>query len=1064
MSDSSSSSSPPEWTRTFLYKRTVAALCAALFLVSGFLAYQSLIKEALPNLAIPIADVQVHWHGASPGVMEKEVTNKIEKELRGMKGLKRYSSGSQNSHASFIVEFEPDAPLRESMDLLREKVRKAEADFHKSVEKPKITQFAIRNSPILSLVLYGDLEERELGAAAKRLKRRIERINGIRKATLYGHRKEFVFVQLIPEQLQAQGISPATVIERLRRHEQDLPLGEYENRDLSYLVKSETAFHDVATIRDLPLGRSPDGKVVRVKDIARVEQTLYRKQWDASFSKNGSAYRDGVAISAVQVPGRDTVGLTERIKQVVEEARSLPGWPQGMQYEVVFNEGDIIGTELKTSLTSGWQAVLVVFAVLFILLTWREALVAALCIPITLLGTLGVLWLMGYTLNVMVIIGVILALGLLVDDFILMMEGMHDGVFVKRLPFFRAAWRTVKSYALPSLSGTITTVLVLVPLAAIGGLDGKFIRLIPVTAAICLMMSYLVSILVAIPLSRIVLDGRDTAHKTPWIDRVSAWAEGKLTSWLRSGPVASRSRSVNALALGAVVFLFAAFVATQLPVILNPQADGRDIGITVELPVDYKLDESEAVARDIGAVLREKPYIESVLRIVGERDFLYEGSPEDSLSVSTAPNNIGFNILLTPKDARDRLGYQYVRELRRSLNTVLRSVPGHRVTITAEDGGPSNQDPVQINLSGPNMGTLRDISLQVQHRLYEIDGLNDVRDNLSQSKAEAVLRPRREMLDYYDIDERDLNLQLSMYLGDTKIAHMRRPGTVDDMEIRIASYWPSQSGRVGGPADREELWRIPIRTPDGRWVPYRMLVDQEISEQPSVITHKNGQRSLTVMAKTFTLPLDEVHRLVDPVMQDLQKSWPPGYTYRYAGEQEAAREAYGNSAKALIIAVVLVFGVLALQFDSFKQPVIILFAALFAIMGVVLGFGLLAYPFSFAAMIGVIALVGITVNDSIVMVDTMNRHRKAGLSVREAAARGSADRLRPIVSTTLTTILGLLPLAIADEQWRPLCMAIVCGETVSTVTSLALIPCLYNLLTKDKEPARDPAAVADMHT
>ena len=1045
---SRTSSGIGSWLNRLLFlDPTLGVLLVLLLVATGLFGYQGMIKEALPDLSIPMATIHTHWHGSSQTVVEKEVTDKIERELRDLDHLKKYASGSLFSNSMIMVELDAQAPLQESLSQLRERVDKAAGELPTDAKKPVVTQESIRGMPIATYVLYGNVSNDQINRAAKRLKKRLQRIPGITRVEEFGNRKRYVRVQVLPERLRAYGISPVEIASLIDARNADFPLGVYEGREQPLNLTSETAIHDIEQLADLPVKRSDSGRVIRLRDLARVEKAPYRAQTETWFSLDGSEYTRGVALSIKKGEGKDTSELVARATELMEQAARESDWPAGLKYNLVYSDAQVIQQELDKTLVSGWQSVVAVFLVLFFLLTWREAAVAALSIPITFLGSIVALWLLGYTFNVMVIIGMVVALGLLVDDFILMMEGMHNGLTIKRLSFGESALRTIRQFAVPSLAGTITTILIFVPLANIGGLDGKFIRAIPVTAAVCLIVSFLVSIFVSVPLSRFLL-ARKPRQDTALIDRVTLRAEEALSAWLQRRVTGRRRDACKWLGWGALVVGIGFSLAAMLPVTLYPLSDGRNLGITVELPVDYKLEEAREVAQRLGKALKDKSYLSSTLMVVGERDFVYEGSAEDRLSVSTAPNLIGFTVLYKPKKDRDLLAYQYVPRLRHELHGLLADVPGYRLLITSETGASSNEDPLQINISGSDMERLQEISRQVQQRLRLLDGLSDVRDNLGQGRVEATVKPRREMLDRYGLTERDFNAQLSLYLGDTKLAKLRSDDMDTDLDIRFEAYWPSKAGKLGGPESWAEWQSIRIKTARGEWVPVRLLADLHLTQVPLTVSHKNGRRNVTIMGTSFTLTFGEMHALVDPVLRELKEEWPAGYEYRWAGELELAEETYGNAGQAFVLAALAVFAVLVLQFRSFPQPAIILITVIFGITGVFFGFTLMAYPLSFPAVIGMIALAGINVNDGIVLVDTMNRHHRSGMSLTEAAARGAADRFRPIVSTTLTTLVGLMPLAIADESWRPLCAAIIFGEILSTGAAMAVMPALFRVLTQ----------------
>ncbi|MCG7519886.1 efflux RND transporter permease subunit [Ruegeria sp. Ofav3-42] len=1031
---------------SFFFVDSILAILLLLFItVGGVFAFRGMIKESLPDLQIPMAFIHTSWHGTPQSVMEKEVTDRIEQEIRDIEDLKKFSSGSTHSNSVILAEFDADAPLQESISQLRERVNKARAEFPEGPKTPVVTQASIRSMPIASFVLFGRVPPSELDTTAKRLKKQLLRIPGITKVDLLGNRKSYVRVQLLPERLRTHDVSPVDVGRLIRAHAKDFPLGVYEGPEQSFSLKSETAIYDVEQLSDLVIRRSPAGYVVRLSDVARVEQALYRAETETYYSSEGRDFTQGVALSVIKADGQDTIKLVDAATQVIDRAMQARDWPVGLQYDIVSNDAEIIQQELDKTLVNGWQSVAAVFVILFFLLTWREATVAALSIPVTMLGGLAVLWMLGYTFNVMVVIGMVLALGLLVDDFILMMEGMHEGVHRKKLKFRDAAIQTVKKFAVPSLAGTVTTVLIFVPLAMIGGLDGKFIRSIPVTAGVLLVVSYAVSLLITIPLSQFLLSRRESAQPM-LVDRITERLEIWLRGWLGRTVVRRRSTSWGWIAGGAAVITSCFMLGSLLPVTLYPLSDGRNMGITVELSPDNKLEDTREVALKIADILQDKPYLTSTLMVVGQRDFVYEGSAEDRLSVATARNIVGFTVLYKPKAERDQLAFQTVPALRAEIEQALADVPGYRMLITSETGASTNEDPLQINIFGPELEGVQRISQQVQQRLRQIPGLSDIRDNLGQSRVEATIQPRREVLQRYGLTEADFNAQLTHYLGDYEAAKMRTSSDADDLEIRVETYWPSKQGRLGGPETWEEWKSIQIRVPDGRWVPVSLLAEQRTDRIPLTISHKDGQRTATVMGKSFSYTFNQLHDLIEPELRAMQEDWPPGYTYKFAGEFELAGETYGGAQQAFILAMLGVASVLILQFRSFLQPTIILVTVVCGLSGVAFGFFLFAIELSFPAVIGMIALAGIAVNDGIVLVDTMNRHVAKGMDIAQAACQGAADRFRPIVSTTLTTMVGLAPLALADEAWRPLCLAIIFGQFAATIAALTMVPALFSVM------------------
>jgi len=1036
--------------RFFFIRPTFAILLTFLLVASGIMAYQSIVKESAPDLAIPQAIIQTEWAGADPETIEKQITNQIEKKIKSMKGLKRIRSASFNSFSVIAVEFHPSANLVESMQILREKVRDAEPDLPRDAKKPNIEQVSVDGTPMLTIALYGQVDPIILGNAAKYLKDRLEKLQGVKKVDLGGRRKEVVQVLLDPNRLVALGISPTTVRDKIRTANMDMPWGKIESDEIGATVRLYGRFRDIKDLAELPVSRLDAGRVVRLNEVGDVHRDLEREKSDVSVSWTGSAFAPSVDISVMKVPGVDTLKTIERIKSTLKEEFEGPGVPYGLHYSITSDQSEFIWEKIRDVFNNGWQAMLAVFVVLFFLLSWREALVAGLSIPITFLGALSIVSLLGYSLNEMVIIGMVIALGLLVDVFILMMEGMHEGIFADDLPFDQSAINTVKTYAMPAFAGQATTILAMAPLFGIGGIDGKFIRIIPVTAICCLVLSFIIALFVDIPLSRAVFRNIKKNKPKSRIDRLTETASKRLCDWSLTATVRNKWTALGVTAITAALLVLSLMGVGLLPSKLYPKADGRNLGVTVELAPGTTLSRSKQVAEVIGETLRSKPYLQSVVKFVGQKSPLSRNSIAESLMPFKDSAYIGFSCIFTKLDDREKMAFQYLDDLRSELTRALRPYPGSTLVFTPQTGGSTTEDPIQIQLSGDNMETLRHISLQAQGALRQIPGASDVRDNLGPSRSDVKLIPKREAMDFHGIDQDDLAYQVRFAMTDDKIGKFPLEGTEEDLEIRMGVAWPSRGGLPGGPTQIEEVGFIRPFKPNGRTVSLFSILNPVLGEAPLSITHQGGRRSVTVMSKTDNRTVNEILSDLEPVLKKLKADWPTGYGYHFGGEAESAAETYSSAGKMFIVAIFLVFALLALQFGSFVQPFIIMLSLPFAMIGTFGGFFLAWIPFSFPAIIGIISLVGIVVNDAIVMVGTMNKHREKGLSVREAAARGAADRLRPIVSTTITTVVGLIPLSLSSPMWMPLCNAIIFGLISATLISQLVIPCLYLLLTSNK--------------
>ena len=1034
-------------SRFFFLNTIFAILLSLLLVVGGVLGYFGMVKQSDPDIEIAVATITTTWAGADPETIEQQVTEEIETEISSVENVKEIRSASYTGFSVIRVEFTSSADVNRSIQELRDAVSQAEAELPEEAEQPIVEQVSLDDAPIITLALFGNLDPVVISQAAEDIEDNLEQVAGVSEVDLGGAREEVISVQMYPDRLAALGISPTTVAQQIRNANTDVPLNEIESDLIGTQVRFYGRFRTVEDLQQLPIARL-DGRVVRLEEIATVSRELEQEDTRAFISWQASEYQPVVSVAVKKVPGQDSIAVINNVLEKMESIQENPElWAYGMDYRIIADESETIWEQLGNLFVNALQAMVAVFVILFIALSWREALIAGLSIPLTFLGALAVLWLTGQTLNNMVLIGMVLSLGILVDVFILMMEGMHEAIFVKGLSFNEAALRTVKTYAPPAFSGQLTTILALAPLMAISGTLGKFIRLLPITAIICLLLSFAIAILIDVPISRYLLADVKGVENKSRIDRLSESASEKFVRWSLNHTVKNKAVA-GAWTAGAIaLFICSIFALTQIPVEFFPQSDQRNFSVNVELPPTTTLEVSQEVADDLGAILRQQDYLKAVIKYVGQRSNLV---PSGELQPNEGSYLLGFSAVFTPEDDREKLSFELIDRLRPKLEAAINEYPGASLVINAQQAAQS-EDPIQIELTGTNIARLRQISQEVQRELRLISGTADVRDNLGALQPDLKLIPKREELSFYNLSERELANQASYYTRAIDIGDFAIGGDEEDLEIRLSTAWASRNGRIGGPTRRDELLAVRFFTGDGKPITASAVVEPVQSESALSITRRDGQRTVAVLAKNQGRTVNEILAALTPKLDKMQQTWGTSYSYSLGGESEDQAETFGSAGQALALAIFMVFAVLVLQFSSFRQPFIILLAIPFALIGTFGGFFLVWIPFSFSAFIGIIALVGVVVNDAIVMVDTMNGYQQEGMPKRQAAAQGVSDRLRPIITTSVTTIIGLIPLALSDPTWKPLCSAIIFGLLAATVIALFVVPALYLLLTPKTE-------------
>ncbi|OWK29977.1 efflux RND transporter permease subunit [Sphingomonas mucosissima] len=1045
--------------RFFFLKTTFGLLMTAILLIGGLLSYGLLVKEALPDLDIPAATITTAWPGADARSIEEQVTEPIEEELTSLSGVKALNSASYDSFSVISVEFDATVNTDAAMNELRAAVSTAESELPEAAEQPSVTQISVDDRPILTLALHGSKNGRVLSQVGRDIQDRLERITGVDEVTLGGEREDIVQILLQPDRLLALGISPSAIRTAVQQANIQQPFGQIESNAIGATVRLEGRFDNLDDLRALPILRpTQDGvnrPAVRLDEVASVRRMPERETQRAFFTSGGAAFAQSLELSITKTPGADTVDVVDEIVASMDEMERSGVWPQGIHYSVVQNGAQEIWNSLGDVFSSGMQSMLIVFVILFVTIAWREALLAGLSIPITFAGVLLFLMLTGQTLNELVIIGMVIALVLIIDVFIILLEGLHDEIYVQKATFGQAVLRTVKRYAVPTFAAQLTTILALVPLMAIGGTAGAFIRILPVTTVLCLVVGFVLAMFGTLPLSRYLLGKQANSGaelKEGRSDRVTARAMDWLENWNSRHVLATRKRA-GLWVIGAFVMFglsIAAFTMTKIE--LYPMVDAEQLGINIELPPTTPLAETQQIAERAGEILRNKTYLANSVMLVGRKSPFAAGSVAGQLQPDEAENFIGFSSIFTDQSERDGLSFEVAEELRGELRAYLDSqVPGAVLQVVPQQRSPTPGDPVVIEVSGPEIDTLLDLSAQVRTALRRGGSVVDVRDNVGALNPEIGLRPNREAANFFGITETDLAGQLRAAFSSDEIGTFATGAAEDDLEIRLGTEWPSRPGVAGPPRDLSELAMIRAYTQQGRSVSLAQLVTEKRGEGPIAISRASGERAVSVLARNQGRTVTEIIDDITPTLDQMKAQWPAGYSYTVRGEAEETGDTFGSAGIALAVAIMLVVGVLVIMFDSYRQALIIVATMPLAIIGAFLGFFLFGLSFSFFAMIGVVSLIGIVVNTGIIMVDTMNDFLRGGATVAEAAAAGAARRLRPVLTTAATTIIGLIPLAIGSNSYRPLTLVIIFGLITATILSLFVVPALYLLLTKQAQ-------------
>lgn len=1042
-----------------------AKLLLLLVIISGWLASTSMIQEHYPDLEIPRAMVITQWPGASPVQIERELTTPLENIIRNLPDLKTYSSSSSTSQSKIFVEFTGNNPLTENMQNLRAAVVQGSNNFpsNTAIGLPQVDAFSITNLPIVSWALHGNIKETVLNDKAKQLKKTLEKIPEVKQIYLRGMSENSLHIRLIPDRLKALNISPLYILNQLKSANLKVSWKTTDSKTDNLFLSVEGQLESLKSIEDLPILKMSTNRLIRLREVAHVSLEPDREIIRTYFSIAGSNPVRSIIIDVTQHSGTDTKALISAISAQLNIVKNDLHWPDGLKLSHITDETEFINKAFSNISSSLIQGSIIIFIILTLMLNWREALLAALALPITILATLATMNALGYTLNIMVMIGIVLALGLVVDTFILLMEGIHTEIVDRKADFDQAILETAKHFSLPVIAGQATTILALIPLMMISSIEGKFIRIIPTSVSICLITSIIVAFFICLPLSRYLLY---RSHCNPTaislIDQISHRYSKALSNWLKQKPLKD-IRSVSIwLIITLIAFAASMLLASQLSKNMYPQTDNPRIGVSLTLPANSTLDETSMVADQVGKFLASLSWVEKFTVYIGTDTPLARASISGLLQPDVSANYIGITLILTPKNERTMQSGKYLEPLYLGIQNAIKNRAGISLQFIHNADNTKAEDPVQIHLTGTDYPTLRQIANEVEHQLKQHIGAVDVRSNIGTLMKQVKIQLNAETLSAFGMNRSDVTEQIQLATTENKYGTVLLKGEEEPINLRINSSWHNNFRPSHTCPHQDEAMHdlqlspikgLPIFFNDGTYTSLHNLADISVSHEWNPLIHKDGVKSVSIFSKSTGYTANSITQSLIPIIQHLKQQWLEGYDYTIGGEMSDLKNNHKSMHQAFLLAMVLIYLLLSIMFNSLKQPLIILVVIPLAMTGTFTAFFLLNIPLSLPALIGLVSSTGIAVNNSIIMLKVIAEHHSSGKNTVDSVADGVSCRLRPIVSTTLTTVLALIPLAFSDPQWSPLCLAIIFGLTCSTITGFVIVPALYILIMGSLSPS-----------
>ncbi|HVH10787.1 MAG TPA: efflux RND transporter permease subunit [Gemmatimonadales bacterium] len=1013
-------------------KRPVFATMMMLALVVlGLFSYRRLNIDQFPDVEFPLLVIQTRYAGASPESVEREVTKKIEEQVNTVEGVKQISSTSTEGFSTIVVLFNLGTRIMDAQADVRAKIDAIRRDLPTDIDPPVIARANPSDQPIFVLSVRGEgWPLRDLTRLADEVvSRRIENNSGVGSVSLVGGLKREIHVLLLPDRLNALGVSPDMVTRAVERENGDVPVGRVEQGNAEQLVRVAGKLRDPQDFARLIVA-TRGAVAVRLGQVARIE--------DAQEEARDAAYVNGeraVALEVRKTSGANTVQVADGVKRVMAELdRTLP---HGVRLAAVRDNSTWIRNSVddvqKTLLEGAFLTVLIVF---LFLNSWRSTVITGLTLPVSVIASFLAIYAFGFTLNIMTLMALSLAIGILIDDAIVVRENIVRHV-ERGEDHYNAARHGTAEIGFAVLATTLSVIAVFVPVAFMKGIVGRFFFAFGITVAFAVLVSLFVSFTLDPMLSSLWYDpqAEGGAARGPIGRALARFNDSfhglgqryrRVIAWALNHRLATMG--IAAVAFLAAMSLFGlGLVGGQF----MPNSDNEETALSIETPVGSSVTYTSGKALEITRYLNSQPEVALTYATIG-------GAQQNE-----AVNKGQIYVKLVPRSARRRTQQQLEADLR----TLLPRFQGVTARVVQLGAAGGSQSPIQLNVEGAELARLEQISDRTLDAIRPVPGLVDLRSSLEGRKPEFAVDLNRDLAADVGLSVGTVGDVLRPVLAGAKAGTWEdETGLAHDVVVRLA------------PEAREtetDLARIPVpssrldaRTGSPVMVPLAQVASIRLSGAPSEIKRLDLDRVATIEGNYQGRPLTDVTADVKARLARLEL--PPGYRLDFGGEQKDFMETVGYILESLTLAIVFIYLILASQFGSFLQPLAIMLSLPLSLIGVMLGLMVTRGTFNIMSMIGVIMLMGLVTKNAILLIDFANQARASGRDRREALIDAGELRLRPIVMTTLAMIFGMLPTALAlgagSEFRAPMAHAVIGGLITSTLLTLVVVPVVYTYL------------------
>ncbi|MGM0407066.1 MAG: efflux RND transporter permease subunit [Bacteroidota bacterium] len=1019
-------------------KRPITTLMAfSAILLFGLVSLQRLPLDIMPEMELPTLTVMTIYPGASADEVEQQVTKPLEEILAGSENLKEITSTSKENVSFIALQFDWGADISEAANNARDLIELKKMDLPTDANNPVIYKI---NSSLFPILVYGVTAEENYSGINNIIQDKIasplKKVNGVGSVIYIGQPEREIKINVNPKKLSAYGISISQIATILEAENINIPGGNIKVGINDFAVKVPGKFENVEQIGNIVLVNF-NHRIIKLKDVARINDGYIDKD-EFARSKNGL----GVALMIQKQSGVNTLDVANGIRSKMEEIRK--DLPPDMEVFEIINTDELIVQSIKNLTKTLWWALLFVVIIVFLFLReWKSSLIVFLTIPFSLIVAFIVMFVIGYTINIFSLMAIVIAIGMVVDNAIVVLENITQHIEQGSRPK-QAAMFGSSEMGMAITASTATTLMVFIPMIFVGGVVGLLFKQLAIITSVTMVASLITSLSLTPMVSSKLLKGLKKGEEPKKRSKLFAWSESvfiHLEKIYKQSLNWAIHHKMITISIAVIIFVLTLMLGKNLGTDYIPEFDAGDIIVTLETEVGTSAKETDRIAQIVMDIFKEEvPEIVpgSLSSITGqtEKGTLTSVGFTEGKNVATVLSH-----LVLP-DERERSAKEIGEALRKKIAQIPEIDKFH---ITAgsiiSEAVTGNVKPIEVEITGDDFAEINQIAQAIKDKMSEVNGLTDLQTTIDKGKLEIQIDIDKDKASSMALNTAMIALQIRQSIYGAAAGNYTEKGEEYEINIR---YAPEHRDKI------ESLSEITLTNLMGDQIPLSAVANIKTGTGPLAINHKSQQRIIKVMSNLAGISLGEGAREVQKIINNLDI--PASVEVQLAGQLTEQSESFRDLYLILIIGILLVYMVMAAQFESFKDPFIIMFAIPFTIVGIILAFFVTGLTLSVTTFIGVIMLMGIVVNNGIVLVDYTNLLRKRGYDLTNAVLEAGRSRMRPVLMTSFTTMLGMLPMALSKgmgrEMYSPLGVTIIGGLLVSTIITLIIVPTIYSIFHK----------------